>query len=176
MAKDNIVMSGVQIAFRNFEGKEGKYNPAGRRNFCMFIDDPELGHRLEEDGWNVRWLTPRDETEQPRAYLQVGVNFDNHPPHITLVSRRGKTALDESTVNILDWAEIANVDLVVRPYNWELNGKTGVKAYLKEMWVTIREDEFADKYEDLPTSAADAIGGCGMCEVCDGSCGNGRAL
>lgn len=156
MINNNIVIEEARIGFRNFSGKEGKFNPAGRRNFCVFVDT-DLGTILENDGWNVRWLEPRDEEEEKQAYLQVAVNFDNIPPKIILISGRGKTVLDEESINILDWAEIKNVDLIIRPYNWEVNGKSGIKAYIKSMYVTLEEDEFASKYYDVPDSAANAM-------------------
>lgn len=145
MIKENIVIEGARIGFRNFSGKEGKYNPEGKRNFCVFMDD-EMGNVLENDGWNIRWLQPRNEEEDKVPYLQVAVNYENIPPKIVLITSEGKTILDEDTVNILDWAEISNIDLIIRPYNWEVNGKTGVKGYVKSMYVTIIEDEFEKKY------------------------------
>jgi hypothetical protein len=174
MVKNNIVIEDARIGFRNFSGKEGQYNPAGRRNFCVFIEK-ELGETLESDGWNVRWLEPKDEHEDKQAYLQVAVSYDNIPPKIVLVTHKGKTILDEASINILDWAEIECVDLIIRPYNWTTNAgtknaKTGVKAYIKSMYVTIAEDEFESKYYDVPDSAAESVGGCGHCEECDGSC------
>lgn len=156
MIEDNIRIEGARIGFRNFSGEEGRFNPKGRRNFCVFLEE-DIAKDMEKEGWNVKWLRPREEGDEPQAYLQVKVVFGKIPPKIVLVTGRGKTRLDEDTVNILDWAEIQNVDLVIRPYNWEVNGNTGVSAYIKTMYVTLREDEFESKYYDVPDSAASAM-------------------
>lgn len=153
---DNISISGASIGFRNFSGKASAYNALGRKNFCVFFD-VDFGKKLEADGWNIRWTQIREEEDVSTPYLQVAVSFDNIPPKIVLITSGGQTLLDSQTVNVLDWAEIRHIDLVIRPYNWKMaSGKTGVKAYVRSMYITIEEDEFAEKYSKLPTVSAPA--------------------
>ena len=156
MVNNNITIEGARLVFRNFEGKEGKFNAAGKRNFCVLLDD-DLAHTLQDDGWNIKWLNPKEEGDEPQAYIQVAVSFGVVPPKIVLITSAGKQTLDERSISILDWAEIENADVISRPYNWEMNGKTGVKAYVKALYIKIAEDEFERKYADVPDSARNTM-------------------
>lgn len=144
---NNIKLENAKIRFLNFSGAPGKYNPAGDRNFCVEIPE-EIVETLMADGWNIKRSKPRDEEEIGNAYLPVAVKFSYFPPKIVMVTSKHQVELTEDIVGQLDTAEIKNVDLVVRPYIYNVNGKTGVKAYLKTMYVTIEEDEFYNKYDN----------------------------
>lgn len=141
-----VLMEGARMVFRNFEGKEGQYNRAGDRNFCILLDD-DLARQMDADGWNIKMLAAREEGEAPTPYIQVSVGYGKgRPPRIVMISSNGRSELTEQEVEILDWVDIENVDLIIRPYNWEVSGNQGIKAYLKSLFITIREDYLEQKY------------------------------
>ena len=57
--KLEVRIDNARVVFRNFEGAEGKFNPAGNRNFCVFLPD-EIAKDMERDGWSIRWLDSRE--------------------------------------------------------------------------------------------------------------------
>ena len=154
---DNINIEGARLMYRNFSGKETEYNRAGDRNFCVAIPTSKMAEKLREDGWNVKIRAPKEEGDEPTYYIQVAVKSSPIPYTAWLVTRKNKTLLTDESIGVLDHAEIKNVDLTIRPYNWTTRHGSGVKAYLKTMYVVIEEDAFAHKYaeeeypeEDVP--------------------------
>lgn len=146
-----LIMEDARIVFRNFAGNEGMYNREGDRNFCVLLEN-DVAEQMMSDGWNVKRLKPRDGEEQGTAYIQVSVGFKGRPPRMVMITSKGRIELDEESVVLLDWADIEKVDLIVRPYHWNVNGRTGVKAYLKSIFVTIHEDYLELKYSDVPVA------------------------
>lgn len=140
-----FMVEDAQLVFRNFSGKEGPYNREGERDFSVFLPE-DVAKVMLDDGWNVKALASRDEGEPDRPYVQVSVNFKNRPPRIVMITSTGRTNITEDSVGVLDWADFENVDLICRGYEWDVNGKQGVKAYLQSLYVTIEEDALARKY------------------------------
>ena len=140
-----FMVEDATIIFRNFSGKEGQYNREGDRNFAVILP-PEVAEQMALDGWNVRQLDPREEGDEPTPYVQVAVNFNNRPPRVVLLTSTTRTQLDEASVEVLDWSDIKTADLIARGYEWSVNGKSGVKAYLQSLFVTIEEDALERKY------------------------------
>jgi hypothetical protein len=144
-----LLIEGAEVIFRNFAGKEGKFNPPGQRNFCLILPE-DIAEEMRRDGWNVKELKPREEGDNPRSYIQVKLKYGKgRPPTVAMISSRGRTNLDEDMIQILDWVEYKNVDLIIRRWDWEINGKTGVAAYLKSFFVTIVEDALEQKYREI---------------------------
>ena len=147
MIEDANVLRGQ---FRNFAGLEKPLNRAGDRNFCIGLT-PEKAQELLDMGFNVKVRDPKEEGDEPLYFLKIFLNFKyKDAPRVYLVTSRGKRELDEHSVQIVDYAEMSKVDLTFREYNWEVNGNTGTKAMLKNMYVHIVEDELDMQYADTP--------------------------
>lgn len=140
----------ARIIYRNFSGIGSKYNREGDRNFSIIIPDQETADALIAEGWNVRIKPPRDEDDMPFMHLPVKVKFNDRGPHAYLISMSRRNKLDKESIGILDDIDILKVDLDIRPYDWEVNDKTGRTAYLQAIEVTqdFSADRFAARYAE----------------------------
>lgn len=139
----------ARIIFRNFSGEESKFNKKGDRNFGLIIEDAQLADRMRAEGWNIKVLPARNEDEEPKHWVKVTARFDNIPPKIVKKCGNVQTRLDEETVGDLDYDEFAKVDITITPSNWSVNGGSGIKAYVKTMYVTLVQDELSSIYEEV---------------------------
>ena len=141
----------ARIIYRNFAGAPSKFNREGDRNFAVVIEDQDIAEALTEKGWNVKIKPPREEGDEPFMFLPVKVKFNERGPRVDLqnsLGGRNRVTLDEDTVGILDNVDITNVDLDIRPYDWDVQGKTGRTAYLQSICVTQEVDRFLDRYAE----------------------------
>lgn len=143
----DLVIEGTRLIFRNFAGEQTKFNKRGDRNVGVVLS-AEDAERYRADGWNIKTLDPRDEDSDPVYWLNVKVEFDKGmPPKIVMVKGKKKVPIDGETAMLLDSSEIVSCDVAIRPYVWTVNDKSGMAAYMKEMYVVVEEGYFDDKYD-----------------------------
>lgn len=161
--KSILQIDDVRICFRNFRGEGGRFNKEGDRNFAVIIaggvvDDgntlrevnaQEMAEVLMNDinkfgvGWNVKIKAPREEGDEPFIYLPVKMKFNDRGPIVYLSSNGNQVRLTEETVAMLDDIDILSVDLDIRPYDDEINGKPFRSAYLQSIRVVQEVDRFS---------------------------------
>lgn len=142
----------ARIIYRNFAGVGSKYNREGDRNFAVIIPNQEIADELIADGWAVKIKPPRDEDDSPFMYLPVKIKFNNRGPAAYVKSVNSVQRLNEDTIGMLDEIDIQSVDMDLRAYDWEVNGKTGRSAYLQAINVIQNIDRFGAQYQaqELP--------------------------
>ena len=142
----------ARIIYRNFAGVGSKYNRDGDRNFAVIIPNQEIADELIADGWAVKIKPPRDEDDSPFMYLPVKVKFNSRGPAAYVKSGNSVQRLNKETIGMLDEIDIQSVDMDLRAYDWEVNGKTGRSAYLQAINVIQNIDRFGAQYQaqELP--------------------------
>ena len=144
--KGILQIDDAKIIFKNFEGRGDKFNRDGDRNFSLLIEDPNTADALVKEGWNVKIKPGRDEDEEPFMRLPVKVKFTEYGPNVYLRPLDRVNKLDEESISCLDNIDIESVNMDIRPYDWEVNGRTGRTAYLQSMEVVQRIDRFSARY------------------------------
>lgn len=141
--KGILQIDDARIIYRNFSGAASKFNREGDRNFAVIIPTEEQANALINKGWNVKIKPPREDGDMPFMYLPVKIKFNDRGPNVYLSTGTRMNRLDDESISCLDDVDIISVDMDLRPYDWEVNGKTGRTAYLQSIKVTQELDRFA---------------------------------
>lgn len=150
MENNNIIIKNIDgrdVRYRNFAGNVSQYNSTGAKKFNLVLNE-DIALDLLKRGFNVH--SKELDNGDIMYSLDVFINYGNYSPNIYAIAGDTKKLLDDKTIKSLQGADIIKADLCIRPYHWKAAGnKSGIKAYVKYMYVTIEVDPFADEYAYL---------------------------
>lgn len=147
MPVNTYTIKNAKLLFRNFAGAQDRFGKTAR-TFCVIVPDDAVDD-FRSEGFNVKTLKPRDETEEPLPFIKVKVNFGGRPPKIVSIVGRTRTLLNEQTVGALDFADLERADIAIRPYHGQTKaGATFCSAYLDKGFFTVVEDELEAMYSE----------------------------
>ncbi len=170
MANNRITIQNAEIIWKNFAGAQKKFNKEGERSFTVVLkpsNDEEhplminesaitsfeqlavIVNTMVEAGWNIKVKMPDIEGEPPFITLPVKVSYENFAPKVWLVHNGVRQLLDEDTVSNLDDVSLKYCDMQINPYHWSVNGDSGIKAYLNQLYAILDPEDLAAKYANI---------------------------
>ena len=148
----NITIENGRFVYRpNFSGRgpeEGEKYNADREKYFNVELNADWVPKLSADGWNVKYTKGTDDWPSV-PYLEVKVGFSYRPPTIMVIRGSQQTYLNENTVASLDMLQLEKFDCVIRPYKWESDFGSGVKAYLQTLVAFPVMDDILAKYANF---------------------------
>ena len=152
--RETIVLKDIEPVFRNFSGEARQYNNAGDRNFNAKVSEAQA-QMLRNKGFRIKEMAPNAYNDEPSYFLKVKVSYRFDAPNVNLITSKCTRRLDEDTISELDHMSIEKCDISIVGSHWsQPSGETGVTAYLRSMYATLREDplelEYASMEEEDP--------------------------
>lgn len=134
----SLVIKDAEIYFKNFRGRELPFNPAGRRTFCVRIDGRKA-RKLKKDGWSIKVMYINKSRTKRRWYLPVTI-YESYADTkinskvVAIMSDGGLKIckqLNGHSLGLLDVVDIGHSNMVIHGYEYNVNGRHGIKAYLR---------------------------------------------
>ena len=162
MAREIFSLNNVKHLWKtNFSGEINDYNPAlrdikgpdgqpiGHRRFTVQLPE-DVAEFLKSKGANIRVRPPQDSDDDTLYSLECFIG-EKFPPRTMLkISKTGKQSMTLNTIGNLDEESIDHMDLDISLSPWEYAGKSGMKAYVNDIAVWVKENAFASRFSDIP--------------------------
>lgn len=146
---DDIELENVQVlwGWSDFAGRGDQFNEPGRPNFTIILPE-DTARELSEIGWNVKEREGFEEGDPPRYTLEARISYKFEAPRVFLIKGKRKIRADERDLSDIRRDTCEQIDVILTPSRWVQGGRTGVTAYVKEMYAKVRESRFSERYAD----------------------------
>jgi hypothetical protein len=143
----------IKWAFSHFDGREDTFNAEGDHNFTVMLDE-EFARKLMDDGWSVRVMDGYEEGDPQEYLLKVKISYKFEPPKVYLIKTNAegvprKIRADQRDLSDIRRDTTENIDVIITPSRWVHGQNTGITAYVKELYATVRQSRFAEQYADF---------------------------
>lgn len=137
----------VKWPFSHFDGRKDTFNEEGDHNFTIVLD-PDYARELMEipNGWNIKEREGREEGDPSEYTLKIKISYKYEQPAVYLLKGNKRFRASEEDLADIKRSTCEQIDLIASPSRWVQPDRTGVTAYVKEMYVKIRESRFAEEY------------------------------
>lgn len=138
----------VKWAFSHFDGREDTYNAEGDHNFTIILD-PQQAKELMAAGWdNIREMEPYEEGDDPEFLMKVKISYKYEAPRVYLIKGERKFRADQRDLADIKRSTCEQIDVIITPSRWVNGNRSGVSAYVKEMYAKIKQSRFSERYAD----------------------------
>ena len=146
----HYIAKGVRILFPNFAGEQQNFNPAGKRNFRLCMDE-ELASEMKNRGIYIRELPPREDGDETEYLMKVGVYPNSE---VCLKSKKGLTQVLADEFGLIDSefrrGHVRNgaidVEFHVSKNTKVSNGALYVR--LDAITIPVRKNKLMEEYEE----------------------------
>lgn len=145
----------VKWSFSNFAGQADAFNAAGDHNFTVILPE-ETALKLREEGWAIKEYEGREEGEPTEYTLKIKIGLQNEPPKMYLIKVDPFDDTKKRKIRIENGRDLADIqrstteriDVIFTPYRWVKGDRTGITAYVKELYAVVKVSRIGSMYED----------------------------
>ena len=139
----------VKWPFSHFDGRKDTFNDEGDHNFTIILPEDQARNLLAiPDGWTIKEREGREEGDPIEYTMKIKISYKYEQPQVFILKGNKRFRAAEEDLADIKRSTCERIDVIVSPSRWVNGDRSGVTAYVKEMYVQIKESRFAEQYAD----------------------------
>lgn len=138
----------VKWNWSHFDGRADTFNDEGDHNFTIILPEKTAKEMLELGWTGIKENEPYEEGDLPEWTLKAKISYKYEAPRVYLIKNGRKFRAEQDDLRDIRRDTCQQIDVILTPSRWVNGPRTGVTAYVKELYAEVKQSRFADKYED----------------------------